>query len=221
MITKKPLNPTLNISKKQKENEKGQALVISAGILFVLALTFIFYMSVQRAYNLANFLDETAELAAQSAAEPVADDIVNGSVRINETEAVRKAQSTLELLAGVTGAVSRDVILLGDASLSDHTTSEIKVEDITVINPSITSTPYTNALCGEFNLDPLDFNCRFPIVIVELSVAHRLFGIDFDISTRGVATLGANSRQPEAVPVDLPTPTILPTNPPIVITVNP
>ena len=212
---------TTHNTKKNQTRESGQALVISAGILFVLAITFMFYMSVQRAYNVANFLDETAELAAQAAAEPVTDDIVNGNVRINETEAVQKAQSTVVLLANVTGAVSRDVILLGDTRQSDHINSEIKVDNITVINPSITGTPYQNAVCGDFNLDPLDFDCRFPLVIVELSVAHRLFGIDFDISTRGVATLGANSRQPEAVPVDLPEPTVLPTNPPIVITVNP
>ena len=207
-----------NNNQQKNQSENGQALVISAGILFVLTITFILYMSIQRAYNLANFLDETAELAAQSAAEPVADDLVNGNVRIDPDDAVDKAEATVELLASISGEVSDTVIKTGDSSTAAST---IKIQSINVLNPAVSGAAITDDVCEEFNVTPGDDVCRFPIVVVNLSLPHNLFGIDFDINTRGVATLGANSRQPEAVPVDLPTPTTLPTAPPIVIIVTP
>lgn len=205
--------------KNHKEKESGQALVMGAGILFILAIAFMFYMSVQRAYNLANLLDETAELAAQSAAEPNADDIVNGDVNINVAKAKQQAEATVELLASISPETAGTIIKEGQTYDPDLDRSTIVVKEIEVRNPG-----ERDALCEEFNNPDLTSDtdlCRFPIVAVHLSLPHRLFGINFEINTRGVATLGSNSRQPEAIPVALPTPTNIPTIPPIVITVNP
>lgn len=207
-----------NKHQQHQDSESGQALVISAGILFVLAITFILFMNVQRAYSLANYLDETAELAAQSAAEPVANDLVNGDVQIDSSAAVEKAEATVELLASLAPEIKNDVIRTTDSS---SRLSTIKITDIQVINPGLT-TNVNDPLCEEFNNStPGDDLCVFPLVAVYLTLPHKLFGIEFDINTRGVATLGANSRQPEAVPVTLPVPTALPPAAPIVIPVNP
>ncbi|MEM8856982.1 MAG: hypothetical protein AAGD96_01590 [Chloroflexota bacterium] len=185
----------------QKQAEKGQALVMGAGIICCLVIAFLFYLSVQRAYNLANFLDETAEMAAQSAAEPIADDIVQGQVRVDATEAQNKAVATVAFLAeSVAGEIDPTTI----------------IETVTTVNPGQTNTD----LCPNYSLTGADV-CDFPLVAVDLELPHRLFGVPFTIRSRGVATLGANSRQPEAVPVTLPTPTNLPSNPTIVVTVNP
>ncbi|MFK7800751.1 MAG: hypothetical protein AB8G95_03880 [Anaerolineae bacterium] len=185
----------------KQQTEKGQALVIGAGILFCLAITMMLYLSIQRAYNLANFLDETAELAAQSAAEPIADDIVNGQVRIDSTRAIEKSSATIRFSAqSVSGEINPSSI----------------ISTTTTINPGD-----TNTICAEYNLDPLEDTCLFPLVVVDLELPHRLFGLDFTITSRGVATLGANSRRPEAVPIVLPEPTALSPSTPIIITIVP
>lgn len=190
-----------DLFQRKKKSEKGQALVIGAGILFCLVLMMLLYLSIQRAYNLANFLDETSELAAQSAAEPVANEIVNGLVQINETDAQNKAEAT---------------ILFSAQSISGEVDPTTIGSTVTTINPG-----ETNVICREYNLDPTEEDCLFPLVVVDLELPHRLFGIDFTIRSRGVATLGANSRQPEAVPVVLPEPTALAPSTPIIIKITP
>lgn len=189
------------VLQQKKQNEKGQALVIGAGILFCLAITMLLYLSIQRAYNLANFLDETAELAAQSAAEPVADDIVNGLVTIDSTKAIEKSTATINFSA---------------QSISGEIDPSSIISTTTTINPGD-----TNSICADYNLDPTEITCLFPLVIVDLELPHRLMGVDFTITSRGVATLGANSRQPDAVPIVLPEPTALSPSTPIVITIEP
>ncbi len=210
---------SLPANKDQTQNsESGQALVISAGILFVLAMTFILFMNVQRAYSLANYLDETAELAAQSAAEPIANDLVNGNVQIDSGAAIEKAEATVELLASLAPEINNNIIR---TTGSGTPLSTIRVTDIQVINPGVT-TNVNDPLCEEFNNSTAgDDLCVFPLVAVYLTLPHKLFGIEFDINTRGVATLGANSQQPEAIPVILPVPPAPPAPPEIIIPVNP
>ena len=192
--------PFFHSTPANNKTEKGQALVIGAGIICCLVIAFLFYLSVQRAYNLANFLDETSEMAAQSAAEPIADDIVQGEVRIDGTAATTKANATVAFLAeSVAGEIDPTTI-----------TSNVRT-----LNPGD-----TDSICADYSIDGSP-DCDFPLVVVDLELPHTLFGIGFTIRSRGVATLGANSRQPEAVPVTLPTTTPLPTNPPIQIEVNP
>ncbi len=70
--------------------EEGQVLVIATALLGALAISALFFLSIQRAYNLANFLDETAELVAQAAARPEGDTIIDGTLSIDPVEA-RKA----------------------------------------------------------------------------------------------------------------------------------
>lgn len=196
-MTFKPLSRS---TLPNKPSEKGQALVIGAGIICCLVIAFLFYLSVQRAYNLANFLDETAEMAAQSAAEPIADDIVQGKVSIDPDAAETKANATVAFLAeSIAGEI-------------DPTTIK---PDIRTFNPGD-----SDSICADYSIDG-SADCDFPLVVVDLELPHTLFGVSFTIRSRGVATLGANSRQPEAVPVTLPTTTPLPTNPPIQIEVNP
>ncbi|MEM9775468.1 MAG: hypothetical protein AAF902_12880 [Chloroflexota bacterium] len=183
-----------------RKTEQGQALVIGAGIICCLVIAFLFYLSVQRAYNLANFLDETSEMAAQSAAEPIADAIVQGSVRIDDSAAETKAQATIAFLA--------------ESIAGEIDPSDIR-DDVRTFNPGD-----NNSICADYSIDG-SADCDFPLVVVDLELPHTLFGIGFTIRSRGVATLGANSRQPEAVPVTLPTTTPLPLNTPIVITISP
>ena len=182
-----------NLPKRQnkKINENGQALVIGAAILFCLALTMLLYLSIQRAYNLANFLDETAELAAQSAAEPIADQLVTGQVRIADGPAEDKAAAT---------------VLFSAQSISGEIDPTTITTTVTTINPDDTLTADTLAICKAYSLTPATTtSCLSPIVVVDLELPHTLFGFDFVIRSRGVATLGANSRQPEVGPIVLPT----------------
>ena len=196
----------MNNLRHQKHNsEKGQVLIIGAAILFCLALVFLLYLSIQRAYNLANFLDETAELAAQSAAEPVADKIVNGSITVDETAAENKAIAT---------------ILFSAQSISPEIDPATITHPVTTINPGVSDID----ICPKYN-DASVSNpdiCRFPVIVVDLGLPHRLMGIDFTIRSRGVATLGGNSRQPDTTEsITPPTPTITLTREPIIIGVTP
>lgn len=187
----------------EKESESGQALVIGAAILFCLILTMLLYLSIQRAYNLANFLDETAELAAQSAAEPIADNLVSGQVRIDPASATQKAEATVLFSAQ---SISGEV---------DPTTITTTVRTINTIPPAATT---EDDICEDYNLNDGDRRCLFPIVVVDLDLPYRLFGFDFVIRSRGVATLGSNSRQPEVGPIVLPT--VAPPTPGPVITID-
>ncbi|MEM7800519.1 MAG: hypothetical protein AAF633_15090 [Chloroflexota bacterium] len=188
-------------------HEEGQAIVIGVGILCALGITFLFYLSIQRAYNLANFLDETAELAAQAAAEPFANGIVNGEVIIDDAEARAKAEATV-------------------AFAIDRYGGELSQDNINYINNNgfaykVLNVGDSDNLCRDYNpSNTINTDCTFPIVWVELTLPYSLFGIDFTIRTDGVATLGANSREPEAVPVNLPTPTPIPTSAPVTIQVQ-
>lgn len=203
--------------KKQSNLEEGQAIVMGTGILLALGITFLFYLSIQRAYNLANFLDETAELAAQAAAEPAGDNIVSGDIYIDPADALAKAIATVNYSVDQYGREFSDdnlAYLINDATIDGDGGFEIKV--INIGNPS------TDDLCLEYKPGATPNNdCTFPIVEVTLSLPYRLFGIEFTIETNGVATLGANSRAPEPILPNLPTPTPIPAGPSIIITVGP
>ena len=198
--------------KSSSDTEQGQAIVMGTGILLALAITFLFYLAIQRAYNLANFLDETAELAAQSAAEPDADNIVSGRIFIDPDNAEDKALATVNFSVDEYGREFDNADLIELTTVGDG----FEIEVINVGDPD-------NDLCQEFKpgVTP-SRECTFPIVRVDLTVTYDLFGLTFPIGARGVATLGSNAREPEAVEVILATQTPVPTpDTPIQIEVGP
>lgn len=194
----------------QKEMESGQTMVIGVGIICALGITFLFYLSLQRAFTLANFLDETAELAAQSAADPSADDIVAGDVRIDPAEAEGKARATVQFAAARYGGEFDSSSAIGGATYADYLST-------TGFDHKVLNVGDSDPICRAYKDGGGDNSCTFPIVWVELTAPIRLFGVEFTIRTDGVATLGSNSEKTEAIPVDLPTPTPIPPSSPITI----
>lgn len=192
-------------SSPNRPGEDGQVLVMATAILGALAIFALFYLSVQRAYNLANFLDETAELVAQAAARPEGDTIVDGSLTIDPAEARKAGKAALEFsLEAIPGEV--------DQSEIDALKLQLNTDDgLKVYNPGDVS-----ADCTEIGASSPD--CLFPAVRVQLRLNHRLFGINFTIGTDGIATLGDDPRFNDSLPNPFITPEPTPAISPIIVT---
>ncbi len=181
--------------------EEGQVLVIATALLGALAISALFFLSIQRAYNLAYFLDETAELVAQAAARPEGDTIIDGTLSIDPVEARKAGKAALDFsLKAIPGELVQSDI--------DAMKSQLETDDgLKVYNPGDPSVD-----CTEIGASSPD--CLFPAVRVQLRLNYRLFGINFTIGTDGVATLGDDPRfnnslpNPEITPE--PTPFIIP-----------
>ena len=191
--------------------EQGQILVIAAGMLCALTIAMLFYLNVQRAYNLSNFLDETAELAVQAAAEPKVDDLLKGAVSIDATQAITASKAAVRFSAesnlGDLGSVIDDLTCQMEPVATRS--SGCPNGTLTVLNPGDTG-------CEEYNTSG-ETDCVFPIIIVKLTLPYTLFGVDFNIGAKGVAVIGEGSADNtvNTIPIAIPTPKI--EFPPIII----
>lgn len=200
----------MDMSKRERRpaatrREEGQVIVMATAFLAALAVTVIFYLSVQRAYNLANFLDETAELVAQAAARPSGDTIVAGTLNIDPLEARKAGKAALEFsLDAIPGEL--------DASQIDTLKLQLEVDDgLKVYNPGDPTSD-----CSEIGTGSPD--CLFPAVRVQLRLNYRLMGIPFTIGSHGVATLGDDPRINGTGPNPNITPEPTPAISPIIVT---
>ena len=185
--------------------EEGQVLVVAAALMGALAIFVLFYLNVQRAYNLANFLDETAELVAQAAARPDGDTIVDGSLTIDPGQARAAGKAALEFsLEALPGELTAADI----ADLKGQLDTEAGLKIYNPNDPSVD--------CREVGGSSPD--CLFPAVRVQLRLDYQLFGVPFTIGTTGIATLGDDPRFNGSGPNPEITPEPTPAFSPIVVT---
>ena len=194
-----------NCQDQQTTQEDGQVLVIAAGMLCALTIAMLFYLNIQRAYNLSNFLDETAELAAQAAAEPKADDLLEGRVTIDSAQAVTATKAAIVYSAesNVGDLEGRVADLTCQMESGATRPADCPNGHLTVLNPGDTG-------CDEYNSSG-ETDCVFPVVIVRLLLPYRLFGIDFTIGASGVAVIGESveDNSINTVPLVIPPPEIV------------
>ncbi len=201
-----------DLTQQPNEQEKGQVLVIAVAMICALAIVMLFFLNIQRAYNLSNFLDETAELAAQAAAEPKADSLLTGNIIVDESQARIATKAAIQYsaesnLGDLDGRINQLT-----CQMETPLPTDCPAGSLTVLNPP-------NSGCEKYNASG-DTECEFPVVIVQLILPYRLFGVDFTVGAQGVAVVGENTQTNTIqTPTEIPVSTIA--FPEIIITVQP
>ena len=173
-------------------NDEGQALILLAAILFCVVLVSLVVIQVRRAYQAANYVEETVNSAVEVAIRPLASSVVSGDVVIDGATA--REQIVAEVTHGAQFAARDYGLTVADV-----------VDDlvIEVINPSGDGCRFVGeTVCYES-----------PAVKVTVDVVVRIWGFDVALQRTARGSLGAVAGSGEGRPtIAVPTPLALPTS---------